>query len=63
MCIYYIFILIYILICIHQACCKADIGCMQDIKAKLLSGDAPPKHHIVITSYQLAQKMQGYEKQ
>ncbi|DBB17338.1 TPA: hypothetical protein ACH3X3_014381 [Trebouxia sp. C0006] len=34
----------------------------KDIKSKLILTDTPPKHQVVITSYDLAQKMQGYEE-
>ena len=35
---------------------------LQDVEKKLDHTRDPPKRHIVITSYDLAQKLQGYER-
>lgn len=35
----------------------------QDIEPKLVTGSTPPKHQILITTYDLVQKIRGHEKQ
>ena len=38
------------------------LGQVQDVEKKLDHTRDPPRRHIVITSYDLAQKLQGYER-
>ena len=43
-------------------CGAHSLGEVQDVGKKLDVSQAPPSRHIVITSYDLAQKLRGYER-